>query len=243
MNTVIGSDRAIARTVINRVAEARDLAPPWPETGIDIPKWLATADVSDWGPEEIGAARRRLADAAEIKQQGMDYTPKRLADFTTRFAFEAALENQIIGDAPEDVLRVVAIDPTCGAGIFLVAAARWIAARYAGRLATQAGLEGGAPAWAVRKVLPFVATECVFGVDNDPIAVDLARSVLWLEMDGRVPFDFMDRNVIVGNVLEKDLPPALVDRYLAAGVTPPEIGVDSAPTPDNDQLDLFGGAA
>lgn len=215
-------EREICRAAVNRIAETRGLTPPWPVTDVEIPKWLAAADVSGWGAEEIGAMRRRLADQPEIKQRGMDYTPQRLAHFVSRFSMETLLERQIIGDAPEDVLRIVAIDPTCGAGVFLVEAARWIARRYADRLAARAGLDT-APEWAVRNVLPFVATECVFGVDNDPIAVDLAKSVLWLEVDGRGPFTWMDRNVIVGNVLEKDLPPAFEDRYWAAGVEPPTL--------------------
>ncbi|GAA4071019.1 hypothetical protein [Nonomuraea soli] len=41
----------------------------------------------------------------------------------------------------------------------------------------------------------------------DPIAVDLAKSACWLEIDGALPITFMDRNIIVGSVLAGDLPP------------------------------------
>jgi hypothetical protein len=91
--------------------------------------------------------------------------------------------------------------------MFLASAARYVARRYVQRIT---GLHEPA-ALLIRQVLPEVMDCCVFGVDIDPIAVDLAKSALWLELDGEQPITFMDRNVIVGNVLEGDLPPRLAE--------------------------------
>src|SRR5439155_25769971 len=67
-----------------------------------------------------------------------------------------------------------------------------------------------------------LAADCVFGVDIDPIAVITTRTALWLETDGSVPITWLDRNVIVGNVLNGDQPPRLVERY--GGNPPPLTG-------------------
>ncbi len=88
--------------------------------------------------------------------------------------------------------------------MFLIEAARLIA----GRLATRISGEDPPPAAHLRHALPLVMRECIFGVDIDPVAVDLAKAALWLEIDGREPFDFMNRNVIVGNALDDEMPPA-----------------------------------
>jgi hypothetical protein len=91
-----------------------------------------------------------------------------------------------------------------------VSAARRIAGRYA------ALILGAQPDESmVRLVLPEVMTECVFGLDIDPVAVTLAKSALWLETLGKEDITFMDRNVIVGNPLSGPgaMPPKLEERY------------------------------
>jgi hypothetical protein len=46
-------------------------------------------------------------------------------------------------------------------------------------------------------MMPDVMTKCVFGMDIDPTAVDLARAALWFEVSGEKPVSFMDQNVVV----------------------------------------------
>jgi hypothetical protein len=55
-------------------------------------------------------------------------------------------------------------------------------------------------------------TECVYGIDTDPVAVDLARAVCWLETGGIWPITFMDANITAGDPLAGDSPKALEDR-------------------------------
>ena len=88
--------------------------------------------------------------------------------------------------------------------MFLVEAARLIASRLAARVSGQ----DPAPEAHVRAALPVVMRECIYGVDIDPIAIDLAKCALWLEIDGRAPYTFMDRNIICGNALADEMPPA-----------------------------------
>ncbi|MGW4754357.1 hypothetical protein [Streptomyces chartreusis] len=49
-------------------------------------------------------------------------------------------------------------------------------------------------------------------MDIDPVAIDVAKTALWLEAGGRVRFTFMDRNVIVGNALDDEMPPAFSEQ-------------------------------
>jgi hypothetical protein len=206
----MNTQRLMAREVVNRVAEARGLNRPWPQAAVEIPDWLAAEDVSAWGVVELGAMRVRLASKAEREQGGIWYTPPRVAGAMVNFSITPQLDRLATDPNPANVLQVLAYDPSCGAGVFLVEAARLIAERYAARLAQDAGVEH--QAWMAKWVMPQVLRESVFGIDRDPVAVDLAISVLWLEIDGAEAIDFMDRNVICGNPLAGDSPPALEER-------------------------------
>lgn len=202
---------AMAHTLVNHIAEARGLPAPWPETSTELPSWMAGEDVSDWGVAELGAFRERLLSAEDRASGGSWYTPPQVADFMTQFSIGPIIDRLAKVDDPGNALQVLAIDPSCGAGVFLVSAARLIAYRYAGLIAKAEPTE-----WMVRHVMPEVMSECVFGVDIDPVAVDLARSVLWLEIGGTEPVTFMDRNVICGDVLAQDLPPKFEELYGAS---------------------------
>ena len=48
----------------------------------------------------------------------------------------------------------------------------------------------------------YVVERCVYGVDLDPLAVDLCRLTLWIEtMDRTLPFSFLDHKIKCGNSL------------------------------------------
>jgi N-6 DNA Methylase len=191
---------------------------------------LALPGLGGWGAHELGVVREGLLEltprvdvagfSVEIQgaerrlASGVYYTPPELAEPIVRFALDPLIERYSRPEDPANLLRIQAIDPACGTGVFLVAAARRLAAGYAALLA------GGAepPPAAVRFALPVVLQECIFGVDIDPVAVTLAKVALWLEVAAARthPLSFMDANVICGNPLAGDLPEALGDR---AGAT------------------------
>lgn len=209
MNT--DEQQAAARIVVNRVAAARGLATRWPAEPVDLPDWLVHeldgARLASWGVAELGAVRERLASNDDRKSGGIWYTPPRLAAAVTKFTL--SITSYPPGyDAPGYTLRVLTLDPSCGAGAFLVAAARDIAVRYA---AACTGMTPP-PEWAVHAVLPTVFSECVYGVDIDPVAVDLARAACWLETGGAAPPGFMDDNITVGDPLADEIPKRLQER-------------------------------
>jgi hypothetical protein len=210
----VTGQQAIVRHVVNRIAVDRGLAGPWPETDVTLPRWLCEAlteqDTRSWGAAELGAMRERLLSAGERKSGGIWYTPRETADFMVRFTIGAQLDRLANRDDPNSALQVLAVDPACGMGVFLVSAARLIARRYAALIfgcEPDDGME--------RLVMPEVMRECVFGLDIDPVAITLAKSVLWLETLGKEEITFMDRNVIVENPLSGPdaMPPALEERY------------------------------
>lgn len=212
----MNADQLIARAVVNRIAEARGLDLPWSDADAALPDWLTSEDVSEWGVVELGLMRERLASKDERDKGGIWYTPPEVARSMVSFTIGGQIDQLLAKDPnPANVLQVLAYDPSCGAGVFLVEAARFMADRYASRLAEDAGVEQ--QPWMTKWVMPQVLAESVFGIDRDPVAVDLAKSVLWLEIDGTEPITFMDRNVICGNPLNNDSPPALEERLAAGG--------------------------
>lgn len=215
------------RALIDRLAATMGLPP----TGLAYPNCPASDVALDklgpldgWHVLDIGEIHQRLLELTLTHQdgrpvarreslakratQGAWYTPAPVAEAMCRLSIGPQLDRLALHPDPANLLQVLAIDPACGAGVFLIEAARLIA----GRLAARVSGHNPAPDAHVRAALPLVMRECIFGIDIDPVAVDLAKAALWLEIDGREPFAFMDRNIICGNPLDLDQPPAYTER-------------------------------
>ncbi|MFT7841106.1 N-6 DNA methylase [Saccharothrix sp. BKS2] len=97
-----------------------------------------------------------------------------------------------------ELLSLTVCDPSCGSGHFLVAAAR----RIAKRVAAVRERNPEPVTEAVREALHEVIARCVYGVDLNPMAVELAKVSLWLEalVPGK-PLDFLDAHIKCGNAL------------------------------------------
>lgn len=97
-----------------------------------------------------------------------------------------------------ELLKLTVCDPACGSGHFLVAAARRIAKRVA-------AVREGSPeptVDAVRSAMHEVVARCIYGVDLNPMAVELAKVSLWLEaLEPGKPLNFLDAHVKHGNAL------------------------------------------
>ncbi|MDI6408502.1 N-6 DNA methylase [Streptomyces albus] len=108
----------------------------------------------------------------------------------------------------EELLSLTVCDPACGSGHFLVAAAR----RIAKRVASVRERNPEPTAEAVRHALHEVAERCVYGVDLNPMAVELAKVSLWLEtMEPGRPLGFLDSHIKHGNGLIGATPALLRD--------------------------------
>jgi hypothetical protein len=96
------------------------------------------------------------------------------------------------------LLNITVIDPSCGSGHFLLAASR----RLAEHLARERSDDGAASAEDYRHALREVISHSIYGVDLNPLAVELARMALWLEgYEPGKPLSFLDHHIRCGNSL------------------------------------------
>ncbi|PWR16893.1 restriction endonuclease, partial [Micromonospora sicca] len=110
----------------------------------------------------------------------------------------AAGEADATGSIVAELLSLTVCDPACGSGHFLVAAARRIAKRVSA--VRESNPEPTVDA--VRHALHEVIARCVYGVDINPMAVELAKVSLWLEaLEPGKPLSFLDAHIKHGNGL------------------------------------------
>lgn len=106
-----------------------------------------------------------------------------------------------IGDKEKRVkalLGITVIDPSCGSGHFLLAASR----RLAEYLARERSDDGAVSVEDYRHALREVISHSIYGVDLNPLAVELARMALWLEgYEPGKPLSFLDHHIRCGNSL------------------------------------------
>lgn len=155
----------------------------------------------------VNLAERRFffAEGAETKgnarkTSGSYYTPDSLVQLLLDSALDPVIEETISlnPDRPvEALLDLDIIDPACGSGHFLLAAARRLAARIA-----QIRSPGSPSQEDYRHALREVARHCLYGVDRNPMAVELCKVALWIETvePGR-PLSFLDSRIRQGDSL------------------------------------------
>jgi hypothetical protein len=137
----------------------------------------------------------------ERKLTGSYYTPDSLVQELIQSALVPVIDQRIAAqpDNPvEALLSIKVCDPACGSGHFLLAAAR----KLAERLAALRSDDGVVTPSAYRHALREVIARCIYGVDRNPMAIELARTALWLEgfEEGR-PLTFLDHHLQVGDAL------------------------------------------
>jgi hypothetical protein len=143
------------------------------------------------GDETLGNAR---------KISGSYYTPdalvRLLLDSTLDPVLDAA-EARNRDDPAAEILKLSIIDPACGSGHFLLGAARRAAGRIAGHRS------GGAPTQAAfQHALREVVSHCIYGVDRNPMAVELCKVALWIEaLEPGKPLTFLDSRIRCGDSL------------------------------------------
>jgi hypothetical protein len=180
-------------------------------------KVLRPVDYRNLGTEELGAIYESLleqhplvnADAGtftlntaagnERKTTGSYYTPTSLISELLDSAADPVVDEAATKqNAEEAILDLRVIDPACGSGHFLIAAAHRIAKKLA---AVRTGDDEPAPD-AMRTALRDVIARCVHGIDLNPMAVELCKVSLWMEsMEPGKPLGFLDHRIIRGNGL------------------------------------------
>ena len=144
-----------------------------------------------------------LQPTDERRRTGSHYTPRSLTQPIVSEALRPVLERLGADARPEEILELKVLDPATGSGAFLVEACRQLAARLVN-------------AWSIHdkpsnipadedelvQALRLVAQRCLYGVDKNPMAIDLARLSLWLATFARDhEFTFIDHALRHGDSL------------------------------------------
>ncbi|GIK76111.1 MAG: hypothetical protein BroJett021_50990 [Chloroflexota bacterium] len=174
-----------------------------------------TVDYRNLGSDELGsifesllelhpqinvpARRFALSTAAgnERKTTGSYYTPESLV----HALLDSAL-NPVLAEATKQgeaaILDLKVCDPACGSGHFLIAAAN----RMAKALAFLRTGEEEPPPAAIQEAKRDIISHCIYGVDINPMAVELCKVNLWMEaLEPGKPLNFLDHRIQVGNSL------------------------------------------
>lgn len=147
------------------------------------------------------------------KTTGSYYTPSSLIDCLLDSALDPVIDDALkrgeqaatTSGQPDpsdaivnELLALTVCDPACGSGHFLVAAAR----RIAKRVAAVRERNPEPTDDAVRHALHEVVARCIYGVDLNPMAVELAKVSLWMEaLEPGKPLSFLDAHIRCGNAL------------------------------------------
>ncbi|MHC5823243.1 MAG: Eco57I restriction-modification methylase domain-containing protein, partial [Nostoc sp.] len=98
----------------------------------------------------------------------------------------------------QSLLSLKIVDPACGSGHFLLAAARRVGKELA-KIRTGEAEPGSEP---LKLAIRDVIQNCIYGVDLNPLAVDLCKVALWIEGFSRgLPLNFLDHRIKCGNSL------------------------------------------
>jgi Eco57I restriction-modification methylase len=167
---------------------------------------------ADLGVEQLGGVYERLLDfklsetstptpqrSERRKATGSFYTPRSLTEYLVRRTLAPLVQHA----APDRILDLRIVDPAMGSGAFLVAACRYLASAYETALVR----EGAATVSDISEsdragFRRAIAQRCLYGVDVNPMAVQLARLSLWLATlaAGR-PLTFLDHRLRTGDSL------------------------------------------
>ncbi|KGC30595.1 Eco57I restriction-modification methylase domain-containing protein [Burkholderia pseudomallei] len=184
-----------------------------------------------WGyPLVYPAGAFIVTIGSDRRETGTHYTPKLLteaivAETLTPIAYVGPAEGTLRTDwalkSPAELLDLKICDPAMGSGAFLVQACRWLADRLVeawaqaeahghtvgvdGRVANADTNVEALPRDTEARIIVarrLIAECCLYGVDLNPLAVELAKLSIWLVTlaKGR-PFGFLDHNLRCGDSL------------------------------------------
>ena len=182
---------------------------------------LVRVNWRDMGPDELGYVYEGLlelvpqitgggrsfsfAGAAESqgharKTTGSYYTPDELVQVLLASALDPVVERTVDvhpEDAVDALLELAIVDPACGSGHFLLAAARRLADRIA-----RIRADGTPTPDDYQHALRDVVRRCIYGVDMNPLAVEICKVGLWMEsIDPGLPLTFLESHIRCGNSL------------------------------------------
>lgn len=154
-------------------------------------------------PQAVSRGHMILQPSSERRKTGSHYTPRILTEPIVRTTLNPIIEGLGPNPTPKQILDIKVCDPAMGSGAFLVEACRQLADELV-------------KAWNTHKEIPpipvdedevlharrLIAQRCLYGVDKNPMAVNLAKLSLWLiTLAKEHPFTFVDHNFRCGDSL------------------------------------------
>ncbi|MFN9371906.1 MAG: Eco57I restriction-modification methylase domain-containing protein, partial [Planctomycetaceae bacterium] len=154
-------------------------------------------------PNVVPAGAMVFQPSDERRRSGSHYTPRSLTEPIVRTTLRPVLEQLGPQPTPQQILGLKVCDPAMGSGAFLVEVCRQLGDQLV-------------QAWRVHRCLPalppdedellharrLVAQRCLYGVDKNPMAVDLSKLSLWLATLAKDhPFTFLDHSLRCGDSL------------------------------------------
>ena len=106
------------------------------------------------------------------------YTPEVLTRCVVKYALKELLQDK----TPDQILRLTVCEPALGSGAFLNEALEQLSEAYLEGKQKETGETIAHDAYSIekQKVKAYMAGHCVFGVDRNPVAIELAQISLWL---------------------------------------------------------------
>ena len=140
---------------------------------------------------------------SDRKTTGSYYTPDQLVQLLIVSALLPVIADRLSKATTRDekeaaLLAIRVLDPACGSGHFLLAAARRLALELA-----RIRAEDEEPSEELRQqCLRDVVAHCIYGVDKNPMAVELCKVALWIEaIEPGKPLSFLDAHIQCGDSL------------------------------------------
>ncbi|MFF0284265.1 Eco57I restriction-modification methylase domain-containing protein [Rhodococcus aetherivorans] len=170
-----------------------------------------------------------LTDSELRAHTGAVYTPRVLAEQVVERTLEPLVKSPGPLDTedeaawrirtPEQILALKVIDIAAGSGAFLVAATRYLADRLLDARRAHEPTRDGVEVDDERAVIDArreILDHCIYGVDINPMALEMAKLSLWLvTLDRTRPFGFLDDRLAVGDsLLGLTSPDQLLDMHL-----------------------------
>ncbi len=169
-----------------------------------LSKFTASGEDRDPSLSRARAGQIVLQPGSERRRTSSHYTPRDLSAPIVQRTLEPLLA--VMGEAPSSdrILNLKVCDPAMGSGAFLVEACRFLAAPVLAAWTREGKVdaivaEHGDPLVHARRI---VARRCLYGVDKNDAAVELAKLSLWLlTLSKALPFTFLDHSLRHGDSL------------------------------------------
>lgn len=188
-----------------------------------LPFWgLIRADLRGL-PVVLLPGSQFVTQTSTRRNMGAQYTTKALAEEVVQYALEPLVyepgpQNEANSAkwqlrTPAEIIGLRVCDPAVGSGAILTAAGRYLADRlvesvvkhgpgdgpFAGRLAELSDAAADEQTVLARRE---IVDHCLYGVDRNPVAAEMAKLSLWLTTMARErPFTFLDHAIQVGDAL------------------------------------------